>query len=92
MGLALWSSMTAKLPGNLKHNRGYIMISHKDAIQAMKDSGIKAVSLLDDDMSIGTCDLIGDNLDTEVFSCEVLLEDDTTTEMDIAVYVYELIA
>lgn len=68
------------------------MISQKLAEQAMKDAGIKAVSLLDDDVQIGTCDLIGDNLKTEVFSCEVLLEDDTTTEMDIAVYVYELIA
>ena len=68
------------------------MISQKVAIQAMKDAGIKAVSLLDDDVSIGTCDLIGDNLKTEVFSCEVLLEDDTTAEMEIATYVYVLIA
>ena len=68
------------------------MISHKDAIQAMKDAGIKAVSLIDEDVSIGTCDLMGDSLDTEIFSCEVLLEDGTTTQMDIAAYVYELIA
>ena len=92
MGLALWSGMTMQSSDNLKQIRGYIMISHKDVIQAMKDSGIKAVSLLDDDVSIGTCDLMGDNLKTEVFSCEVLLEDDTTTQMDIAAYVYELIA
>jgi hypothetical protein len=92
MGLALMYGMTARSSDNLKHKRGYIMISHKHAIQAMKDAGIKAVSLLDDDVSIGTCDLIGDNLKTEVFSCEVLLEDDTTTEMDIAAYVYELIS
>lgn len=68
------------------------MISQKLAEQAMKAAGIKAVSLLDDDVQIGTCDLIGDDLKTEVFSCAVLLENDTTTEMDIAVYVYELIA
>ena len=68
------------------------MISQKAAIQAMKDSGILAVSLADDDVHMGTCDLTGNSLETEVFTCNALLDDGSTVEMDIAVYVYELIA
>jgi len=62
------------------------------ALEAIKDAGIKAISILDDDVQMGTCDIIGDDLTTEVFTCEALLEDGTTTELDVAVWVYELIA
>ena len=68
------------------------MLNSKMAFDAMKDAGIKAISLLDGDVEMGTCDIIGDGLTTEVFVCEALLEDGTTTELDVAVWVYELIA